>query len=248
MYRKLLLSAIATQLLFWPTRLNAGGPPWLCVPIGGVTPDNAAACTDLIEAKLAKKLWPQTERFGGVAIHHGSDQQYLTFYMKEDVQLGEIEAALKGSDYSIPRDRLRLFGHVVLEIDARKSPSKELAAALKSLEQVAIAEWEDGNGFLRVTVEMPYPVADGRPTQDTSRWTRFARFDYTSAESSKSATPVAPSALPSYNAFRDVLAKHHATLKDIRWSTAYACRALGCVSVTKADGAIATASKPPRAD
>ena len=72
---------------------------------------------------------------------------------------------------------------------------------------------------------------------------KFVKNDYTSAQSTKSDSPIGAEELPSYNAFRDVLAKHNANLTGIRWSTTHACRALGCVSVPQADAVLATATE-----
>jgi hypothetical protein len=74
-------------------------------------------------------------------------------------------------------------------------------------------------------------------------WETFAWNDYTSVAPKKSDSPVGRQDLPGYDVFRHVLAKHQASLKDIHWSMAHACRALGCVSAPKADKAIATATK-----
>src|SRR5688572_6220115 len=119
MFRKLWFVAALAPSLLLPSRLIAGGPPFLCLPIDGVTPDNATACATLIDAKLENLRWSHPEWSNGVAIHEQPSQPYMTFYMKEDVRLSNIDAALKGSEFTIPRDRLRLFGHVILEIDPR---------------------------------------------------------------------------------------------------------------------------------
>jgi hypothetical protein len=241
MRHNLLYLAALAHLLWLPSQLSAGGPPWLCLPIDGVTADNQSACTALISAKLEHKLWPKSESFRSAEIHRDGDQSYLTFYMKEDIGLAEIEAAFQGSEFAIPRDRIRLFGHAVLDIDAQKASAKELVAALDALPNVAIDEVDENKGLLRATVQMPYPVVDNRPNPENLSWEKFAWNDYTSVAPKKSDSPVGRQELPDYQAFRDVLATHHASLKDIHWSTAHACRALGCVSAPKADKAIGAA-------
>jgi hypothetical protein len=243
MFRKLLFLAALAPSLWLPSRLIAGGPPFLCLPIEGVTPDNATAGAALIDAKLENQRWSHPEWSGGVAIHQQPKQPYMTFYMKEEVRLSDIDAALKGSDFSIPRDRLKLFGHVILEIDPRTTPAKDLLAALDSMEYVSIADSEESKGGLLVTVEMPYPAVENRPNPVTVWSEKFVKNDYTSVQSTKPELPIGAQALPSYNAFRDVLATHNANLTGIRWSTAHACRALGCVSVPKADAVLATATE-----
>jgi hypothetical protein len=240
---KLLYLAALAQLLWLPSQLTAGGPPWLCLPIDGVTADNAQACTALISAKLEHKLWPKSESLRAAEIHRDADQSYLTFYMQEDIGLAEIEAALQGSEFSIPRERIRLFGHAILEIDPRKVPATELVAALDAIDNVSIDDVDDRKGLLHATVQAPYPVVDNRPNPDNLSWETFAWNDYTSVAPNKSESPVGRNDLPSYEVFRHVLANHQASLKDIHWSMSHACRALGCVSAPKSNKTIATATK-----
>jgi hypothetical protein len=238
MSHKSLPFAAALSLLL-SSRLLAGGPPWLCLPIEGATAKNAKACTARIEAKLGAKLFDQPKNYSGAEIHRDGDQQYLTFYMKEEVALGEIEAALKGSAFSIPRDKIKLFGHAILEIDLQKSSSKEITAALDAMDNVSIDDSAVNQGQLLATVQMPYPVVDNRPNPNDLRWETFARNDYTAADSSKSETPIAAKALPGFHAFRDLLSSQGASLKDVRWSTTHACRALGCVVVPQDEAVVA---------
>jgi hypothetical protein len=240
MCRKFLVAAALAASALLPGRLIAGGPPWLCIPVDGVTPGNATTCTELINAALGKKLWRRDGPYGGGAtIRHDKEQEYLTFYMQEDVRLSEIEAALKGTEFSIPRDLLRLFGHVILEIDARQTPHKALLASLEQLDQVSVAESQSENNVFLVTAEMPYPVVRDRPKPEFIGWEKFVRNDYTSQGPRKTESATTREALPSYESFHDLVAKHDASLKDIRWSTSHACRALGCVSGPKSDAEIA---------
>jgi hypothetical protein len=240
MCRKLLMVAALAAAALLPGRLIAGGPPWLCLPIDGVTAGNAAACTELINAKLGTKLWKHDGPYaGGATIRRDKDQQYMTFYMQEDIRLSEIEAALKGTEFSIPRDRLRLFGHVILEIDAGQTPPAALLESLGKLDQVSVAESQAEKNLLLVTAEMPYPVVRDRPKPDFIGWVKFVRNDYLSQGPSKTDSPTTRDSLPSYDGFRDLVAKHDASLKDIRWSMAHACRALGCVSAPKSAAEIA---------
>ena len=108
---------IAVAGLMFPLRLFAGGPPWLCLPLDGVTPGNVAACTEILTGKLEGKFLPQN---GGIQLQQHAQQWYLTFYMGKPVALDEVVSALGGSGFSVPLDRLRLFGHVTLEIDCGK--------------------------------------------------------------------------------------------------------------------------------
>lgn len=223
--------AVAAVLLLLPAQLLAGGPPWLCLPIDGVTSENVKACTDLLTSKLKTKLSPHVRQNRGFDLRQHSNQWYLTFYMGEDVGLGEVEAAVKGSPFSVPRDKLRLFGHVILQIDARKATPKQLLADLEALDYVSVAESKDKEDLLLVTVDMPYPVENGGRDRETVGWDKFQRNDFASDQSTKSESPTTARKLPGYNAFRDLVAKHNASLRDIRWSTNYACRPHGGVAV-----------------
>ena len=76
---------------------------------------------------------------------------------------------------------------------------------------------------------MPYP-----PEATTRRIRRLGKVRAQRLlvrPSTKSEPPATRETLPSYNAIRDVVAKHKATLKDIRWGTDHACRTVGCVAV-----------------
>lgn len=228
MLRSFSFSAIAGLLLLFPAPGLAGGPPWLCLPIDGVTPANAQTCADLLTARLEDKLWPHPGRAPGVRLQQHASQWYLTFFMGEDVGLSDVEAALRGSGFAIPRDKLRFFGHVILEIDPAKAPVKELLADLEAIDQVSVAETESKDGLLRVTVDMPYPL-DESSEDGSLGWDTFQRSDFSSDQATRSEPPVTAGRLPGDAAFRDILARHKASQKEVRWSTSYACRALGCV-------------------
>jgi hypothetical protein len=218
-----------------PTRLIAGGPPWLCLPIDGVTSNNVKACADLLTTKLESKISFHDRE---IQIQQHSNQWYLTFYMGEHVELGDVEAALQGSGFSVPRDRLRLFGHVILKIDARTTSPKELLADLDAMNYVSVAGSDDKEDRLLVTLDMPYPMWNGGPDRRSVRWDTFQRNDFASDPSTRSESPATSRTLPSYAAIRDIVAKHKASLKDIRWSDKYACRPLGCVAVPAPDAVI----------
>lgn len=227
MCRKLSLVAMAALFLAFPTQLHAGGPPWLCLPIDGLTADNSKATNDQLTARLKDKLYPP-DVFRGVAMLENAKQHYATLFIKQEVGLRDIDAALKGSGVSIPRDRLHLFGHVTLDIDPQAASPKELLADLEKIDHVSIAKSENKDGSLLVTVDMPYPPEAERG--DSVAWEKFVRNDLASDPTTKSEPPATGESLPSYKTFREVLAKHHAKLKDIRWSTEYVCRTVGCVA------------------
>jgi hypothetical protein len=184
-------------------------------------------------------MWSNSAAYGGGAmIRQDDDQRYLTFFLNEDVSLGEIEAALKGSEFSIPRDRLRVFGHVVLEFDVGKTPSKELVAALDAVDHTSVAESKVENGLCLVTAQMPYPIEERR-NRESVGWENFGENDLASERGIKSDWPVSPRALPRYETFRSIAAKHNASLSDMRWSTRFACRTVGCVRAPEANATIA---------
>src|SRR5262245_35222638 len=150
MCQKLSLVVAAALLLALPTRLVAGGPPWLAVPIDGLKSENTKTITDLLTAKLKVKLYPP-EVFRGVAILENERQPYATLFIKEDIALRDIESALKGSGVSVPRDRMHLFGHVILEIDPKTASPNELLSALEKIDHVSVAKSENTDGRLLVT-------------------------------------------------------------------------------------------------
>ena len=226
------LSAIAaTFLLLFPATLLAGGPPWLCLPLDGVTANSAQACGKQLTAALDNKLWEFDEGDRAVHVRAHDKQWYLTFPMGKDVSLAEVEAALKGSGYTIPRDRLRLFGHVILEIDAGKAPAKELLAGLAALEYVSVERSAATGSRLLVTVDMPYPAGDRAMERGAVGWEKFAWNDFSSDQATRSESPAKAAQLPSCGDFRELIARHGASLKDMRWSPDFACRVLGGVAV-----------------
>ena len=97
---------MAAAFLLLPARLMAGGPPFLCLPVDGVTAENVQACTRLLNSKLENKLWPHSSRLHGVKLMERTNQWYLAFYMDKDVRLSDVQAALQASEFSIPEGRL----------------------------------------------------------------------------------------------------------------------------------------------
>ena len=71
------------------------------------------------------------------------------------VKLSDVEAALDGSIFSVPRDKLRVFGHVTLEVKTRARP-EELENDLAAMEFVSVGESKTDQDVLLVTVDMPY--------------------------------------------------------------------------------------------
>src|SRR5262245_47739204 len=121
MSRKLtnLAVGIVAALVLVPVAVaRAGGPPYLCLPLDGVNAGNVQKCTELLDSKLAGKFFEQGNWPRGVKISERSGQWYLAFYMGSDVRLSDVTSALEGSGASVPLDKLRFFGHVILEIEA----------------------------------------------------------------------------------------------------------------------------------
>jgi hypothetical protein len=217
----------------------AGGPPWVVIPIEGVTAENSKACAEKIAAGLKNKIfqgaeWQGADQYKGVNISEKNGQRYAMFHMEKDVTLGDVQTALKGSGASIPLDELHLFGHVILEVRADHAQSKQLLADLKSLNQTWIVDSKQNGNTLSVTLETPYPFQNGdRPSQQMVGWEKYQRnnFDGTPAASE----PIVSAAeLPTYRALREIVSKDKAELVDLRWSTQYACRAVGCVVAPEA--------------
>ena len=217
-------------LLSLPAAAFAGGPPWLCLPIEGVTEKTAPACAELLTTKLQDKLWKYEGNLRvKVAAHEG--QWYTTFPMGKEVALSEVEAALKGSKLTVTKGSLRLFGHVILEIDPRKGSAKDIIAKLDEIKEVSIAEAESREGKLLVTIDMPYPADDSGKERGTVGWTSFRRSDLSTETGDRS--PRTASELPAYEDLQTVVSKCGGNLKDLHWSQNFACRTLGGVTIKK---------------
>jgi hypothetical protein len=197
------------------------------LPVDGVNSESVQTCTELLNSRLENKFWPHSSRPYGVRLIQRSNQWYLTFYMDNDVRLSDVQAALEDSAFSIPQDRLRLFGHVLLEIEARPGSRPALLSGLEALPYVSVEESKALEDLLLVTLDMPYPVDRGNSDRESVGWHMFRRNDF---NSNPSRTPATSRQLPGYENIRGVVSKHNASLKDIRWSTHYACRVLGGVA------------------
>jgi len=229
------LSFPVAVAVFWlvPVQVMAGGLPRLCLPVDGVTADNAGHCAKLLEKGLDEK---KAER---VAVLENEGQWYATFYFnREPLALSDIDAALRGSPFSVPRDRLRLFGDVILEVEilgAKERPFAErkatmLAADLAAVKHVSVGEREWKENVLLVTLAMPAPPHFGRQTADFGK-NPLSKESF----SIKSQPAVKLHDLPSYDALRHVIEKHGANLKGLRWNC-LGCRVLGCLTATGAKG------------
>jgi len=234
MLRKLawsVVGVVAAFVLMPAASVWAGGPPYLCLPLEGVNSANVQKCTELLNARLAGKFFEQGNWPRGVKISQRAGEWYLAFYMGSDVRLSDVTGALEGSGASVPMDRLRFFGHVILEIEAPAKSRPALLTDLAALGCVSVAESKTGKDHLLVTLDMPYPVENGRSDLDSVGWVSFERNDLSSDKTRRSESPATAEKLPGHRAIGDVVKKHNASLKGIRWSTDYACRPLGCVAV-----------------
>jgi hypothetical protein len=155
--------------------------------------------------------------------------------MNGDISLGDVEAALKGTKFSVPREKLRLFGHVVLEVDAPKAASEKLVSDLDAIKHVSIEKSNTKGGLLEVIVDMPYPVGEGRVEFELIGTDSFRRGDFSSDQATRSEPDAKPLDLPTISALRDAVAKQGGSLKSVRWNHNYACRMLGAVAAAQAE-------------
>jgi hypothetical protein len=235
MSRKLSLSAVAAACLLIAAQAMAGGPPRLCIPIDGVTPGNAELCAKRLDTALGTRVW----RYAGrpeLQVRQSGEQWYAVFHLDQDVALSEIEAALKGSEFSVPRDRLRLFGHVTLVIEGRQLP-EGLTTDLTALEHVRFGASKQEQRSVLATVDMPYPVMDAERDRASLAWEQFQWTDYSSnwAPGHNAGAPATRATLPGIDDLRQVIVRHDAKLKDVRWSALWGCRPLGGVVVPNSE-------------
>lgn len=232
MFRLLTIAAV-TILFLLPIQAIAGGPPLLCLPIDGATAENADVCAKRIAAALGNEV----ER---AAMRQNDGQWYLTFHFnRERVRLSEIDAALKGSPFSVPRDKLRLFGDVILEVDLRDASADKLLADLRALRFVTASESKREGDKLLVTLTLPAPSREDRPADFGN--VSFKAVTFHSEDPSIAAATA--SDLPSYAAVRGVIEKHKASLTGIRWNC-WGCRALGCIAGAKQERVSSAAVLP----
>jgi hypothetical protein len=227
---------LAVTVLSWlvPIALVAGGPPWLSLPIEGVAASQVDACSSSIAEKLKGKIQQLNGQSQPVHFQQESKQWHVEFYLADDVTLSDVDAAVRSCGLSIARDRMHLFGHAVLEINTRSKSSKELLSELERMKFVSIvkSETNEKDHRLIVTVEMPYPTEFERPGSASAKLSNRARFEFAS-DQFKSDGVATANMLPTYKALSEAVAKHNGELKEIRWSTEYACRPVGAVAVAE---------------
>lgn len=235
MSRKLSLSAVAAACFLITAQVMAGGPPMLCIPIDGVTPGNAELCAKRLDTALGARVWRHAGR-PELQMRQSGEQWYAVFHLDEDVALSEIDAALKGSVFSVPRDRLRLFGHVTLVIEARRLP-EQLTADLAAIKHVRFGKSKQEQGGVLATVDMPYPVMSAEHDRESIAWEQFQWTDFSSnwAPGHNAGAPATRESLPPIDDLRQVVVRHNAQLNDVRWSAFWGCRPLGGVVVPNSE-------------
>lgn len=224
---------MAILFLLVPTQLMAGGAPRVFLPLKGATAENAEACAKQLTERLKDKVWPHAD-VPGVQVTQNNQQWFLSFQFNTDVTLSEIDAALKGTKCSVSREALHIFGHVTLEIDPREASQKDLLAGLEALDHVSVQGAKSEKDLLMVTLDMPYPQGQRAHFEpSTASFVTFKRGDFSSDPATLAEPEIAGDKVPGYSAFRDVVARHNASLQDVRWSPNFACRSLGGVAVSK---------------
>jgi hypothetical protein len=229
MHSRILAVAAAIGVSLCSLPAMAGGPPWLCLPVAGVNSDNADQCAQLVVKALGEKIWHDPQRASAVMLQEDQNQHYLVLYLRHNVRLSDIEKIFEGTEFTIPREKLHLFGHVVLEIECDDDAQGELLESLKQLQHVSVAESERDSKLLRVTVDMPYPEIVEQAGGDHVGWDRFVRMDYSSDQKTRNEPPASVDMLPTYGGFESVISDHQGSLRTVCWSVEHACRPLGAV-------------------
>lgn len=208
---KFTLSAVATVLLLSPAPLLAGGLPRVCLPVNGVTTGNANACAKLIGNAISK-----AER---IELRENDAQWYALFSVNgSEVDLDKLDAAFKGSAFSVPRDTLRLFGGAKLEIEVAEASEQKLLTDLKAVKYLTIDATKRDRGVLSVTVILPYPRHTGREVEDFGK-ASFAKELFGAERSDfapKADPPATARTLPTHADLRAVVEKHDGRLKGTR--------------------------------
>jgi hypothetical protein len=213
MSAKFPLSAVAAVLLLAPAPLLAGGLPRLCIPVDGVTAATAPDCAKRIAAALGAKA-------ENVELRESSKQWYAVFnYNGGEFPLATLDAALKGSKFSVPRDTLRLFGHVALEVEIGDMQTPKLLADLKAVKYLTVDKTKREKGVLIVSAVMPFPKHMGRETAEFGKSpVEMEVFGSDRSDLGRNYDPPAAAGdLPTYGALRAVVEKHSGSLKGIRW-------------------------------
>ena len=220
MSRSVTLFLVAALLALPTASVWAGGPPMLCLPIAGANSENADAVGQRVAAALGKGV-------DRASLRQNDGQWYLAFHFNRDhVRLAEIDAALKGSAVAVPRDRLRLFGDVILEIDIAQAATEKLLTDLTSIKHASVAESKREGDSLLVQLTLPAPVNEFRAPAEFGK---VSFKNHTFQLDSAAGPAVSLNELPTYEVLRKVVEKHDGKLTGLRWNC-WGCRALGCVA------------------
>jgi hypothetical protein len=221
MFRPCVPAAATVLLVLVPVPLLAGGPARLCLPIAGLTEENTGACADLLRTGLQKKLLPDAPR-DRIAFqhHHGQGYALLSLNWNVEVRLSDVEAALAGSPFSVPRDRLRLFGPVQLHLQADRTAQPGILDDLKQWKHAELQDSQQTDEQLVITMLLP---ADGRRS--------IVPLVHGSLQANAADPTITGESLPRVVALQQLVAGHGARLNDIGWSGSWTCRVVGCVAI-----------------
>jgi len=232
MTRQIVLLGAAIILLSSTVAAQAGGWPRLCLPLNGVTNGNAEDCRQLVNQRLGLRLTPSKVRRNVVELVQQDGQWYIAMFLTKNVGLSEVEKALEGSDFSLARDRLRLFGHANLVVQAPEKSRDSLLADLKEVRNVSVGSTKKLEDSLQITIDMPYPMSsDGKG--GSLDWVEYRWGDLSSEQSRRHRDPIMADGLPSYRLLQQLIKMHGGTLNDIDWGISWGCRTLGCVAETR---------------
>jgi hypothetical protein len=139
----------------------------------------------------------------------------------------------------VPRERLRLFRDVILEIDLRQASADKLIAALeKEIRHLSVSERERKEGLLFVTFDTPATPHFGSETADFGK-KPLSRESYRY----KTAPAVRATDLPSYDALRRP-GRESPGQSPRHALELLGCRVLGCVTAADAKRTITTRQPP----
>lgn len=237
MSRLTTVSIVAITLSFLTAPLMAGGYPRLCLPIDVLRVTSAGDDFEFPVDSLREQLqrWYGHDR---VKLQQDEGQWYAILTLTDDISLRELSVVLKGSPFFVPKERLALFGMVILDLQVDPAATAGLLDDFDELAGVSVEQSERTTGPLHVTLEMPYRI-----THDVFGEPRAAKT-VDGKPNPKG------SSLPTYLALEDVATRHNAKIHDVRWTTKYGCRMVGCLSVAaiSADGERAALAASDRLD
>ncbi len=228
MTRLMLTPFVAVALCLTTVELMAGGPPRLCLPVDGVTLENAADCAKLLKVKLGDQI-VSSRNFSGVQVMPKSEQSYIVLYLDlrkrgDSLSLADIDAAFSGSKFSVPRDKICLFGQVTVELACDEAPQKLLdqLASRKNIKVVSSKQVKD-----RHFVTLSIPFADGFTQQ------LFRSFGKDPVNHTLTATPTSSAdGLLQYDDLKKYCQESDVKLGDVRWSSSWHCRIFGAVTLS----------------